>query len=109
MTIVQEPPSARMPIDLRARERLRKAQRSEAAAVAAALRARSHQDTLQARLRSVVAKHDAAITEATSQLRAAQAYVVEVSGLERAGVLLNISTQELRAACAATRSASDRP
>jgi hypothetical protein len=96
-----------MPIDLRARERLRKAQRSEAAAVTAALRARSHQDTLQARLRAVVAKHEAAIAEATRQLRAAHACVVEVSGLDRAAVLLNISTQELKAACSSTRPATD--
>jgi hypothetical protein len=97
-----------MPIDLRARERLRTAQRSESVAVGAAFRARRRQDVLQSRLRDMVAKHEVAIADATRQVQEAWAQVVNVSGFGRAALLLNVSVQELKAACAATRSDPDQ-
>ena len=89
-------PTARLPRDLEARERLQRAQQAEAAAVANVYRA-------DAQLAKAHAKYDAAVAAATKivdQARdgvaQAQAALVDISGRDRAAQLLGITKADIR-------------
>jgi chemotaxis regulatin CheY-phosphate phosphatase CheZ len=90
------PRTGRLPRDVGTRERLREAQLREVDAVAVVCAA-------QDRLRKACTKRDAAAAAATAVVDQAQASVesaqgalVQVSGLERAALLLGIDSADLR-------------
>lgn len=91
----------RRPMDTQARERLRAAQQAETTAVAVVFSAQAALEEAVARRERTVAAATVAVTTAEAELGAARAALVEVSGLERAAVLLGTSKAELRKAVAA--------
>lgn len=98
MTTPRPRATGRMPRDVQARERLRKAQDAEARAVSAVC---SAQDALAAAGRKrdrVVAAAEAIVTKAELAVAAAHADLVEVSGLARAASLLGTDKASLRKA-----------
>ncbi len=92
-----------MPINAQARARLREAQRQEAARVSDALRAANAVEQRQQQLAAAIAEHEASITAAKAALSRAQAKVVDVSGMDRAALLLDETKADLRAACSLAR------
>ena len=95
---------SRMPRDVRARERLREAQQKESRAVAAVCAAGDA-------LGRACAKRDAVYTTATvkveraeAELDSARASLVQVSGLDRAALLLGLEAAELRKSVASRSS-----
>jgi hypothetical protein len=104
------PRVTRRPLDERARARLRDAQRLESDAVAAVHAAAGKKQCTQAKLDAVITKHRGAIDEANHALSKAQAYLVSVSGIQRAALLLEQPVATLRAAVrAATGDAREEP
>lgn len=90
------PRTGRLPRDIRARERLREAQQQEAEALVALC-------ATQDKLRKACAKRDVAVAAAAgmveraqASVESAQAVLVQVSGLDRAAVLLGVDRAELR-------------
>ena len=92
------PRTTRQPLDERARARLRDAQRVESDAVACVHAAAINRGVAQAKLDTVIAKHQVAIDQAEHTLSKAQAHLVSVSGIERAALLLEVPVAALRAA-----------
>jgi hypothetical protein len=92
-----------MPINAQARARLRQAQRQESARVSDALRAANAVEQRERQLAAAIAEHEAGITEAKAALSRAQAKVVDVSGMDRAALLLDETKADLRAACTHAR------
>jgi hypothetical protein len=104
------PRANRRPLDERARARLRDAQRGESDAVALVHAAAINRGFAQAKLDTVIAKHQVAIDQADHALSKAQAHLVSVSGIERAALLLEQPVVTLRAAVrAAAIDARDEP
>lgn len=87
-----------MPIDADVRERLRAAQRAEATAIGELQRALSAEADARTRLDEVIVKQHADLAKASRAVRAAQALLVNTSGLERAALLLDIPAKVLRSA-----------
>jgi hypothetical protein len=104
--LVRAATTGRMPINAQARARLRQAQRQEAARVSDALRAASVVEQREQQLAAAIAEHEVSITEAKAALGRAQAKVVEVSGMDRAALLLDETKADLRAACSLARQAA---
>jgi hypothetical protein len=90
------PRAARMPRDVRARERLREAQQQEARAVVAVCVAQDELGKACARRDAVLAAATAKVDQAQVAVESAQSALVRVSGLDRAAVLLSIDPAELR-------------
>ena len=104
------PRTTRKPLDERARARLRDAQRVESDAVARVHAAVINRGVTQAKLDTVIAKHQVAIDQAEHTLSKAQAHLVSVSGIERAALLLEQPVAALRAIVrAAAGDARERP
>ena len=104
------PRATRRPLDERARARLRDAQRGESDAVARVHAAAINREVAQAKLDTVIAKHQVAIDQAEHALSKAQAHLVSVSGIERTALLLELPVASLRAAVrAATGDEREKP
>jgi hypothetical protein len=87
-----------MPVDSGVRERLRAAQRAEAEATSAVQKALAAEADARARLDQVILKHQAELSKTARAVQAAQASLVRTSGLERAAVLLDVSSKVLKSA-----------
>ncbi len=87
-----------MPVGPDVRERLRAAQRAETEAIAAVQKALVAEAAARARLDQVILKHQDQLSKAARTVHAAQAAVVRTSGLERAAILLDVSSKVLRSA-----------
>ena len=87
-----------MPAGADVRERLRTAQRAEAAAIAAVQKALAAEADTRARLDEVILRNQAVVSKAARAVHAAQTVVVRTSGLERAAALLDVSSKVLRLA-----------
>jgi hypothetical protein len=87
---------ARTPRDVRARERLREAQLRESEAVAAVCAAQDALVRAAAKRDAVLASASATVDQAQASVRAAQAALVQVSGVNRAAQLLGVDPAELR-------------
>ncbi len=87
-----------MPLDADVRERLRRAQRAEAQAIAAVQKALAAEAGAGARLDEIILRHQAGLSKAAHAVHAAQASLVRTSGLERAAALLGVSSRVLRSA-----------
>lgn len=96
--------SGRFPRDIQARERLRQAQEAETRAVSAVCAAQDAVAAAGRKRAKAVAAADAVVAEAERSLAAAQANLVDVSGLSRAGALLGLDRTTLRKASAAAKS-----
>jgi multidrug resistance efflux pump len=94
---------SRMPLDERARHRLREAQQKESEAVAAVHAADAARETAQAKLDALVRQHQDRIQTAEQRLSLAKAELVSVSGIERAASLLDQPVKALRAAVRAAK------
>ncbi|HZC72090.1 MAG TPA: hypothetical protein VE442_15460 [Jatrophihabitans sp.] len=90
------PHTARMPRDVRARERLREAQQQEAQALAAVCAAQDRLAKADAKRNAVLAAATAKVGQAQAGVDSAQGALVRVSGLDRAALLLGIDPAELR-------------
>jgi hypothetical protein len=88
--------SARMPRDVRARERLREAQLRESEAVAAVCAAHDALARAAAKRDAVLASATATVDQAHASVQAAQAALVQVSGADRAAQLLGVDPAEMR-------------
>ena len=87
-----------MPVGGDVRERLRAAQRAESEAIAAVQRAMAAEADARARLERVILRHQVEVSKAAGGVQAAQASLVQSSGLERAAALLNVTSKVLRSA-----------
>jgi hypothetical protein len=94
------------PISEAARARLRAAQGSEAAAVAAVHAAVIAGEKAQAKLEAAVAVRQTAVDEAAATLTCAYADLVAASGVDRAALILDVPKATLKAAVV---QASERP
>jgi len=103
------PRTTRQPLDERARARLRHAQKVESEAVAAVHTAAVEKQSAQAKLDAAIAKLRGAIDEADDALSKAQAHLVSVSGIQRAGLLLEQPAATLRAAVRAATGDAREP
>lgn len=83
-------------ISIEARERLRGQQETEAKAVAAHCAAVGRLAATTARRAEVIAGQDELIAQAEAYVAVAAAEVIEVSGLDRAGVILGVPKGSLR-------------
>jgi hypothetical protein len=90
------PRLARMPRDVRARERLREAQQQEAQALAAVCAAQEALAKTCAKRDAVLAAATAKVDQAQAGVESAQDALVRVSGLDRAALLLSLNPAELR-------------
>jgi hypothetical protein len=90
------PRSGRMPRDTRTRERLREAQRRETESVAAVCAANETLQKACAKREAALAAATAAVDDAQGVVETAQAALVNVSGLDRAALLLGVNSTELR-------------
>lgn len=95
--------AARPPRDIHARERLRDAQVAEARAVSAVCTAQTAVDRAHAKREQAIAAAARAVARAERALAVAHTALVEVSGLERAAVVLGLPAKRLRQAVAAVR------
>lgn len=84
--------------DGRARVRLLEAQRAEAKALTAVERAVFARDRAQRKFEAVRAAQEKHVADAEQRVAAAQAALVDVSGLERAAQLLDLPARKLRSA-----------
>jgi hypothetical protein len=90
--------AGRLPRDVVARERLRRAQQEEVRAVSAVCAAQCGLAAARLKRDRAVAAADAVVVDAERELATAQTALVEVSGLDRAGVLLGLNRAALRRA-----------
>ena len=90
-------------LSIEARERLRAQQEAEAKAVASHSAAVGRLATTTARRAEVIASQDELVTQAEVHVAVAAAEVVEVSGLERASVILGVPKGSLRRQLTASR------
>jgi hypothetical protein len=90
--------AARLPRNVVARERLRRAQQDEVRAVSAVCAAQCGLTAARLKRDRAAAAADALVAEAERGLAIAQTGLVEVSGLDRAGVLLGLNRAALRRA-----------
>ena len=87
-----------IPVGADVRERLRLAQRTETAAIAAVQKALGAQADTHARIDHAMLKHQVELSKAARAVQEAQAALVRTSGLERAAALLDVTSKALRAA-----------
>ena len=87
-----------MPVGGDVRERLRAAQRAESEAIAAVQKAMASEADARARLEGVILRHQVEVSKVARGVQAAQASLVQSSGLERAAALLNVTSKVLRLA-----------
>lgn len=99
--------AARLPRNVVARERLRRAQQDEVRAVSAVCAAQCGLAAARLKRHRAVAAADAVVVEAERELAVAQTGLVEVSGLDRAGVLLGLNRAALRRARAIATAGRD--
>jgi hypothetical protein len=90
-------------LSIEARERLRAQQETEAKAVAAHSVAVGRLAATTARRAEVIAAQDELIRQAMAHVAVAAAEVIEVSGLERASVILGVPKGSLRRQLAGSR------
>jgi len=90
--------AGRLPRDVVARERLRRAHQEEVRAVSAVCAAQCGLAAARLKRDRAVAAADAVVVDAERELATAQTALVEVSGLDRAGVLLGLNRAALRRA-----------
>jgi hypothetical protein len=93
MTVESTP---RMPRDGRARERLREAQQQESRAVASVCAAGDRLSRARAKRDAVYVTATVKVERAEADLDSARASLVQVSGLDRAALLLGLDVAELR-------------
>jgi hypothetical protein len=91
------------PKDARARERLRLAQQREAQAVAAFFAAAKRVAAEESKRVDALSKYQASVDAANDKLDEARAQLVQVSGVERAAILVAESTATLRSAAKSRR------
>jgi hypothetical protein len=93
------------PISIQARQRLRTQQEAEAKAVAAHSAAVGRLAATTARRAEVIAAQDELVAQAEARVAIAASEVMEVSGLDRASVILAVPKGCLRRQLTATRRA----
>jgi hypothetical protein len=99
----------RRPVDGRARERMRNAQRLEAEALGGVSRMTQRLEAETAKLHRMRLEREAVIARASLARCGAVAQLVEISGVDRAALLLAESKAEIRRACReAAASVTDR-
>lgn len=91
-------PSA-TPLSLGARERLRGHHATAAKAVAVHAAAVGRLDTARSRRAEVLARHDALVADATSEVARAVAAAARVMGVDVAAAVLGVSKAEVRRMC----------
>ena len=97
----------RLPLDVHTRERLREAQSAEGRAVKAVCSAQAAVESARAKRDSAYLAANKVVERAEHRLTSAHAQLVEVSGLDRAAVLLGANRHVLRRALAAARAAHE--
>ena len=75
---------------------------SLAEAIAAVQKAQAAEADARARLDEIILRHQTEVSKASRAVQAAQADVVRTSGLERAAMLLDVSSKVLRSAASQT-------